>query len=138
MPKWITAIFVFFLSTTLLTAKAITVEDVIKKHVAVMATEVHKQSTDKAIFTDYVRKGYKATLEGIEIIKGRPCYKISLDVPATNKTYYYIDAKSWYLIRRSAAITDKSPAINDADESGKADFPNNENLSASVPETINN
>src|SRR5688572_28376960 len=115
MPKWITAIFVFFLSTTLLTAKAITVEDVIQKHVEVISSKVDNQHKDKEIFADYSRKGYNAKLEGIETVAGKPCYKISFNIASGKKMYYFIDAESWYIIRRSESVVGKSPDISTAD-----------------------
>jgi hypothetical protein len=117
MPKWITAIFVFFLSTTLLTARAITVEDVIEKHVKVMAAEEPgNQDIDNEVFGNYLRKGYKAKLEGIERVDGKPCYKLSFDLPAGNKISYFIDAKSWYVTGMSVAVAGKAPGTNIANE----------------------
>ena len=119
MPKWITAIFVFFLSTTLLTARAITVEDVIEKHVKVMAAEeVGNQHKDNEIFADY-SKGYKAKLEGLETVDGKPCYRLSFDLPTGNKVYFLIDAKSWYVTRRSVSVAGKSPGSNTAGHSNR-------------------
>lgn len=135
MPKWITAIFVFFLSTTLLTAKAITVEDVIEKHVKVMAAEeVGYQHKDKEIFADYLRKGYKAKLEGIERVDGKPCYKLSFDLPTGNKISYLIDAKSWYVTGRSVSVAGKSLGTKTADDRNRR---GNYNCS-SVPENVDN
>ena len=120
MPKWITAIFVFFLSTTLLTARAITVEDVIEKHVEVMAAEeVGNQHKNSQVFADYLRKGYKARLEGIEKVNGKACYKLCFDLPTGNKISYLIDANSWYVTGMSVAFTAKTPVTNNVNDTHK-------------------
>jgi hypothetical protein len=143
MPKWITAIFVFFLSTTLLTAKAITVEDVIRKHVEVMASEGHNEHRDnehrdKEIFADYFRNGYKPKLEGIEKVDGRPCYKISFDLTTGNNIYYLIDAKTWYVIRRSASVAGKPLAIKAVDDKEGKAILDSKQISEPVIEAGNN
>ena len=138
MPKWITAIFVFFLSTTLLTAKAITVEDVIRKHVEVMAAEARNEHKDKELFSNYFRNGYKAKLEGIEKVDGRPCYKISFDVATGNKVYYLIDAKNWYVITRSASVAGKPLEIKVVDDRKRKAISNIKNTSPAIVETGDN
>src|SRR5687768_12339053 len=104
MPKWITAIFVFFLSTTLFTAKAITVEDVISKHVQAMAAvaDAGIEHADSETLSGYIAKGHIATLEGVEYFNGTPCYKLRIDLADGHKLFYLIDAKNWYIIRRTA------------------------------------
>jgi hypothetical protein len=103
MPKWITAIFVFFLSTTLLTAKAITVEDVISKHVQAMAAEADKAvaHAEHQTLSHYIDKGYTATLEGVEAVDGTVCYKLKIDLGRGCKLFYLIDGKNWYVMRRT-------------------------------------
>jgi hypothetical protein len=117
MPKWITAIFVFFLSTTLLTAKAITVEDVISRHVQAMAAETAANAghVDTETLSYHIKKGHAATLEGVESINGKACYKIGIDLQQGQKLYYLIDAKSWYIIRRTPAAAMPTIELSEAE-----------------------
>ena len=120
MPKWITAIFVFFLSTTLLTAKALTVEDVINRHVEVMAAEMHTdmQAAITRTLTAYVREGNPVTLEGIETVSGNPCYKLRVDLSSGGAIFYLIDARSWLIIRKSVSARNQpvKEILEDSDQ----------------------
>ena len=103
MPKLISAIFVFFLSTTLLTAKAITVEEILANHklaVAVNDQAVRTQSPNESL-TGYAEKGYPLALEGTERINGYACYKISVTLNAVRRIQFFVDPKNWYVISKT-------------------------------------
>ena len=103
MPKWISAIFVFFLSTTLLKAKAITAEEIINNHKAATGIGKHTHNTHACgLLTSYKKKGYAARLAGVENINGKPCYKLSLKIKHGQIVNFLIDAQSWYIIRKPA------------------------------------
>ena len=107
MPKWISAIFVFFLSTTLLKAKAITAEEIINNHKT--ATGIGMQmhtSPASGLLSRYKEEGYTARLVGVENIDGRPCYKLSLKIKPGRILNFLIDARSWYIIRQPGLQTE--------------------------------
>ena len=48
---------------------------------------------------DYAAKGYKAELMGKEDVEGTDCYKIKMMIDSSNSISYFIDSKSYLLIR---------------------------------------
>ena len=50
---------------------------------------------------DYAAKGYTAELQGKEQIDGADVYKIKLTPKTGDASTYYIDAKTWYVVRET-------------------------------------
>ena len=51
---------------------------------------------------DYAAKGHKAELIGKEDVDGTECYKIKLTLKSVNDINYFIDPKTWYIIRETS------------------------------------
>jgi hypothetical protein len=51
---------------------------------------------------NYAAKGHKAELIGREDVDGTECYKIKLTLKSGNEVNYFIDPKSWYIIRETS------------------------------------
>jgi hypothetical protein len=50
---------------------------------------------------DYAAKGDRVDLEGRDTIRGIPCYRIRLSCPMGQSVMYYIDAKTYYIVRET-------------------------------------
>ena len=51
---------------------------------------------------DYAAKGHKAELIGKEDVDGTGCYKIKLTLKSGSEINYFIDPKTWYIIRETS------------------------------------
>jgi hypothetical protein len=85
----------------LLTAKAITVDDIIKNHIkAIQPKKTGRINAAESDLYNYAETGHEASLEGTENINGRNCYKIRIKNKSANVVHYLIDAENWYIIRK--------------------------------------
>lgn len=70
------------------------------------AVTAQQQELDCAgALVDYASKGHSTELIGKETINGAECYKIKLTLKSGRIINYFIDNKSWYIIRTSAKPT---------------------------------
>jgi hypothetical protein len=111
MPKWITVLFVFFLSLSLLNAKARTVEDIMDLHIRAMGGKQKITSAvvpDLASLYNHHNKDRNVKLEGISQVKDKSCYLLHVHA-GDRETYFYVDAETGLLVKKVEISRGKTP-----------------------------
>lgn len=67
--------------------------------------QMHAELDCVSPLVDYAAKGYTAELQGKEQVDAAEAYKVKLTPKTGNPITYYIDAKTWYVIRETRVNT---------------------------------